>query len=118
MFGDQTRGRLRKVLSSRPLVYLGTISLSFYLWHLPLVDKVKQLTVPDWEAREALAAHPPADNPLAAAATFTGNYPWVVLITWLVSLLVASLLYRYVELPFLRLKDAPLRNLWRRDDRR
>jgi peptidoglycan/LPS O-acetylase OafA/YrhL len=118
MFGDQTRGRLRKVLSSRPLVYLGTISLSFYLWHLPLVDKVKQLTVPDWDQREALAAHPSPDRPLSAAATFTGSYPRVVLITFVVSLLVASFLYRYVELPFLHLKDEPLRNLWRHRHRR
>jgi peptidoglycan/LPS O-acetylase OafA/YrhL len=117
LFGDQTRGRLRRVLASRPLVYLGTISLSFYLWHLPLVEKVKQWTVVDWHQREELAAHPPSDNPLAAAATFTGSYPRVVLITWVLSFLVASLLYRFVELPFLRLKDAPLRRLFRRPRR-
>jgi peptidoglycan/LPS O-acetylase OafA/YrhL len=99
-------------------VYLGTISLSFYLWHLPLVDKVKQLTVSDWDQREQLAAHPSPDNPLSAAATFTGSYPRVVLITFVVSLLVASFLYRYVELPFLHLKDEPLRNLWRHRHRR
>jgi peptidoglycan/LPS O-acetylase OafA/YrhL len=114
MFGDQTRGRLRRVLSSRPLVWLGTISLSFYLWHLPVIDKVKQLTVPNWDELEAMAAHPDPARPLSAAATFTGSFPRVVLITFIVSLLLASLLYRYVELPFLRLKDAPLRDLWRR----
>jgi peptidoglycan/LPS O-acetylase OafA/YrhL len=114
MFGDQTRGRLRRVLSSRPLVYLGAISLSFYLWHLPLVDKVKQFTVEDWESRAATAANASASNPLGALATFTGSYPRVVLLTAAVSLVVASLLYRYVELPFLRAKDVPLHRLGRR----
>jgi peptidoglycan/LPS O-acetylase OafA/YrhL len=95
-------------------VFLGTISLSFYLWHLPLVEKAKEWTVPDWVERERLAANPPAGNPLASASTFTGNYLLVVAITLALSLLVATLLYRFVELPFLRLKDAPLRTLWPR----
>jgi peptidoglycan/LPS O-acetylase OafA/YrhL len=114
IFGDQTRGVLRKILSSRPLVYLGAISLSFYLWHLALIEKAKEWTVPEYLAKRALAANPPPDNPLAGVATFTGNFGKVVLISWILSFLVASLLYRYVELPFLRLKDEPLRSLRRR----
>ena len=74
MFGDQRAGRLRHLLASRPLAYLGAISLSFYLWHLALIEQVKAWTVPDWPARVALAANPPPDNPLAGLATFTGNF--------------------------------------------
>lgn len=103
MFGDQTQGRLRKVLSSKPLVYLGGISLSFYLWHLVLVDQAKAWTVPDYES-------------LTGLATFTGNFFVVAALAWLVSFLVASLLFRWVELPFLRLKDEPLHRLFRRRD--
>lgn len=103
MFGDQTQGRLRRVLASKPLVYLGGISLSFYLWHLVLVDQAKAWTVPDYES-------------LTGLATFTGNFFVVAALAWLVSFLVASLLFRWVELPFLRLKDEPLHRLVRRRD--
>ncbi|MEZ5141930.1 MAG: acyltransferase family protein [Acidimicrobiales bacterium] len=101
MFGDQTQGRLRRALASKPLVYLGGISLSFYLWHLALVDQAKAWTVPDYES-------------LTGLATFTGNFFVVAGLAWLVTFLVASLLFRVVELPFLRLKDEPLRSLVRR----
>jgi peptidoglycan/LPS O-acetylase OafA/YrhL len=115
LFGDQTKGRLRRTLASRPLVYLGGISLSFYLWHLVLIEQAKAWTVPDYEQLQALAANPPPDNPLAGLATFTGNFFVVAALAWIVSFLVASLLFRVVELPFLRLKDEPLRALFRRD---
>jgi peptidoglycan/LPS O-acetylase OafA/YrhL len=111
MFGDQTHGRLRRVLASKPLVYLGAISLSFYLWHLVLIEAAKRWTVPDYGARVALATNPPPGNDLAALATFVGDYWKVALIAWGLSFGVASLLHRWVEVPFLRLKDGPLRQL-------
>lgn len=99
MFGDQRRGRLRAVLSSRPLVFLGAVSLSFYLWHLVIIEQVKARTVPDWEARVAMAANPPPGNELAGLATFAGNL-WVVAgLAWLASLIVASVLHYAVERP-------------------
>ena len=114
IFGDQTRGRLRRVLSSRPLVYLGAISLSFYLWHLAIIEQAKYWTIPDYAEKVALAANPPPGNPLAGVATFTGPYLKIVVISWVVSFLVASVLFHFVELPFLRLKDEPLRALLHR----
>jgi peptidoglycan/LPS O-acetylase OafA/YrhL len=115
IFGDQTKGRLRRLLAARPLVYLGAVSLSFYLWHLMLIDQVKQWTVVDWSTRVEMATHPPPGNMLASVATFTGNYAEVVLISWVLAFAVASVLYRLVELRFLRIKDQPLRTLFRRD---
>jgi peptidoglycan/LPS O-acetylase OafA/YrhL len=114
MFGDQTRGRLRAMLSSRPLVYLGAISLSFYLWHLNIIEWVKEWTIPDYGHLQDLAAHPPPGNPLAGVATFTGNYLEIVVISFTLSLVVASIIFRFVELPFQRLKDEPLRAMLRR----
>ena len=42
MFGDQTAGRGRRFLASRPLVLLGTVSLGFYLFHLAFLGKVQE----------------------------------------------------------------------------
>ncbi|MCX7620759.1 MAG: acyltransferase, partial [Acidimicrobiales bacterium] len=111
MFGDQTQGRLRRVLASKPLTYLGAISLSFYLWHLALIEQAKRWTVPDYQERVALAANPPPDNELAALATFVGDYWKVALIAWVLSFAIAAVLHRVVESPFLRLKDSPLATL-------
>ncbi len=111
IFGDQSRGQLRRLLSSRPLVYLGSVSLSFYLWHLVIIDQVKAWTVPNYDQLVELAAHPPPGNTLAGVATFTGNYLEIVVISFVLSLIVASILFRVVELPFLKLKDAPVRSL-------
>ena len=93
------------------MVYLGAISLSFYLWHLVVIEQVKAWTVPGYEQLKDLAAHPRPGNVLDAVGTFRGNYLEVLLIAWILSFLVASVLFRFVELPFLRLKDRPLRSL-------
>ncbi len=102
MFGDQAAGRLRRVLASRPLVHLGAVSLSFYLWHLALVEQVKAWTVPDYAALRAAAANPQPGNPLGGLETFTGNFWLVAGLTWLLSLAVATVLHRTVELPGMR----------------
>lgn len=111
VFGDQTKGRLRHFLSSRPMVYLGAISLSFYLWHLNILEAVKDWTIPDYSQLQELAANPPPGNVLAPVATFTGNFLVVAVLTWVISFFVASVLYRAVELPFLKLRDRPIRQL-------
>lgn len=118
IFGDQTRGRLRRTLASRPLVYLGGISLSFYLWHLAIIEQAKYWTIPDYAGLVERAAHPRPGNTLDGVGTFQGPYLKIVLISWIVSFLVASVLFRLVELPFLRLKDQPLWALLRVPARR
>lgn len=107
LFGDQSRGRIRAMLTWRPLVYLGVISLSFYLWHLALIAVAKSWTVPGYDALVAIAADPPPGNPLAGVATFTGSFPLVAGVAWLLSLAVASAAFHAVELPFLRRKAPP-----------
>jgi peptidoglycan/LPS O-acetylase OafA/YrhL len=109
IFGDQRSGRFRAVLASRPLAWLGAISLSFYLWHLDLIHQAQRWTVSDFAEREAMAENP--SNLAEALATFTGNF-WVVSAVAIVStLVVAALVHRLVETPFLLLKDRPLRGL-------
>ncbi len=50
VFGDQERGRLRAVLQSRPVVWLGTVSYGLYLWHLNLLSEF-----PSWIHRAPTA---------------------------------------------------------------
>src|SRR4029077_21251018 len=47
MFGDQTKGRGRRFLASKPLVLLGTVSLGFYLFHLAVMTNVQEWLAPD-----------------------------------------------------------------------
>ncbi|MBI2705398.1 MAG: acyltransferase family protein [Actinobacteria bacterium] len=112
MFGDQTKGRLRAFLSSRPMVYLGAISLSFYLWHLNILEAVKDWTIPGYAVLQQRAADAGPNGGLASVATFTGNFVVVAVLTWLLSFAVGSVLYRSVEVPFLRLKGKPIRSLF------
>ena len=97
MFGDQTRGRARRFLASRPLVFLGTISLGFYLFHLALLFNVQ-----DWLA------------PSGESGAFYGSLPTVFGLTFVLSIAFAAISYYLVERPFLRLKDKPLTSLVRR----
>ena len=108
LFGDQSVGRLRAVLRWRPLVYAGGLSLSFYLWHLDVMGQVKEWTVP---AYTALAERAQGAEGLASLAIFTGNF-WIVSFwTIVVTGAIAVVLHRLVELPFLTLRNRPLRDI-------
>ena len=99
MFGDQTKGRARKVLASRPLVYLGTISLGFYLFHLALMTNIQEWLDP---------SNGPADG------DFYGSLPTVFGLTFVTSIAAASISYLLIEKPFLRLKDRSLVSVLKR----
>jgi peptidoglycan/LPS O-acetylase OafA/YrhL len=91
MFGDQTAGVGRRILASRPLVMLGTVSLGFYLFHLAVMGNVQE-----WLA------------PSGTSSAFYGTLPAVFGLTFVLSIALAFLSYYLVEKPFLRLKDRPL----------
>ncbi len=98
MFGDQTQGRGRKFLASRPLVLLGTVSLGFYLFHLAVMGNVQE-----WLA------------PSGTSSDFYGSLPVVFSLTFVLSIGLAFLSYYLVEKPFLRLKDRSITSIWHRD---
>ena len=63
------KGRARRVLASRPLVYLGTVSLGFYLFHLALMTNIQE-----WLA------------PAGTSGAFYGSLPTVFSLTFVASI--------------------------------
>lgn len=95
-FGDQTKGRLRHALASPIPVYLGTVSLGFYLWHLHILQQLR-----DW-------------MDLGPFQGTTRDFVVLAVLTFVLGLIAATVSYFVVERPFLRLKDRPISTLWRR----
>ena len=78
-------GLLNRFLESPPLRYLGKISYGLYVYHFPIIwfaIRVRDFGVVDPYAK-----------------------PVIALISFIVTLLVASLSYKYLEKPLLNLKD-------------
>jgi peptidoglycan/LPS O-acetylase OafA/YrhL len=78
------RGALAAVLRARPLAWLGRVSYSLYLWHLPVLVALGYLP----------GAH--TGRPIAGPAAAI-----------VVALVVAAASYRFIEQPFLRRKNQP-----------
>ncbi len=97
VFGDSRSGAPRRILSWRPVVWIGVISYSFYLWHLTIVQLLA--TPGSGGAFSAgglnLLAH------IHVARTFL-----LYVLSLAVTLVVAGLSYRFVELPFLKRKES------------
>jgi peptidoglycan/LPS O-acetylase OafA/YrhL len=101
MFGDQTQGRGRRLLSSKVAAYGGAISYGFYLFHLAVLHKVQEHL---------------------GYAPFDGGFVPIYLGTAAVTIVLASFAYYTVEKPTLGLKDQPLAamvsSLWVRHPKR
>ena len=81
VLGDQTAGRTRRLLASRPVTYLGEISYGVFLFHLVLLTGAYSWF--SWQQ-------------------FTGSLPLVFLGTWLAGAIVAAAVYELVERPLRR----------------
>lgn len=95
IFGDQRRGLPRMVLAWRPAIWLGVISYSFYLYHLPIVAL---LAIRHTSAFSATGLNLMAHVHFARTAV-------LYILSLAITGVVATLSYQLVELPFLRRKE-------------
>jgi peptidoglycan/LPS O-acetylase OafA/YrhL len=79
---DSSRGRFVRLLSTRPLVYVGKVSYGVYLFHVPVLGSLERAC--PWLAERPLALFPPA---------------------FLLSVVLAGFCFRTIEMPILALKD-------------
>jgi peptidoglycan/LPS O-acetylase OafA/YrhL len=95
VFGDERSGVPRRLLRARPVVWLGVISYSFYLWHLTIVEVI---------------ATPGRGSAFSAAGlnllghVHTARTFVLFVVSLAATVVIASLSYRFIELPFLRRK--------------
>jgi peptidoglycan/LPS O-acetylase OafA/YrhL len=64
--GDQRRGRLRRALANRVLLYLGLVSYGIFLWHMAVIEQLKR-----WHLERIDFIHPYVLWPLVALAITT-----------------------------------------------
>jgi peptidoglycan/LPS O-acetylase OafA/YrhL len=86
LLAASTNHALRPILENRPIVFLGLISYSLYLWHWPLLSL----------ARYYLMVRPS---------------PWMTALIIALSLAAAALSWRFIEQPFRRGGLWPARNV-------
>jgi peptidoglycan/LPS O-acetylase OafA/YrhL len=97
IFGRPEEGRVRRLLGARPLVALGVISYSFYLYHLTVSELIAR-------GRQAGSFSSPGLDLLGHVHFMPTLILYVVTLS--ATLVVATVSYRVIELPFLRRKEA------------
>lgn len=82
VFGPAERGTVRRFLQLRPVVFLGTISYGIYLWHQAFIEQITEVT---------------------NGVTFRSPFLPAALGALAMSVIVATVSFRLVEQPLLRL---------------
>lgn len=98
VFGTRAGGTARRLLAWRPLALLGLISYGVYLYHLTVAELL-------WESHDPF--HFSAAG-LGLVDRIRGSHVATLALlagTLAVSVILAALSYRFVELPFLRRKE-------------
>jgi peptidoglycan/LPS O-acetylase OafA/YrhL len=98
VFAGPRPGFPRRLLGARPIAWLGVISYSFYLWHLAILELIASPRTPTGTTGLNLLGH-----------LHTARGLVLYVLTFSVTVLVATISYRTVELPFLRRKESARR---------
>jgi peptidoglycan/LPS O-acetylase OafA/YrhL len=93
VFGPQHQGVFRRLMQWKPIAYFGFVSFGVYLYHEGWMNQGRL-----W-----------ASFPL-----FNGDFMAILTMTVGWAVLSAAVSYRFIEAPFLKLKDRPLRALFER----
>jgi peptidoglycan/LPS O-acetylase OafA/YrhL len=100
VFGQPNRGWLRKVFGWAPLVWIGTVSYAFYLWHYQILLKLESTLVPGF------------GHGLPSSDRFAEAYTTIILIA--LSLVAGALSWYLLEKPSQKLAARWLRARARR----
>jgi peptidoglycan/LPS O-acetylase OafA/YrhL len=95
VFGEGRGGWPRRVLAWRPLVYLGVISYSVYLYHLVVAQLLGESSDPLHFSSSGLGL---------VGKVHTLGTPLMFILTLAGSVLIATISYHFIELPFLKRK--------------
>ena len=112
VFGATLGGLPRRILASRLLSWLGVVSYGIFLWHVTLLG---WLIGPGYSVGRGPSPRSPLVRGLPG---FVSDHVLLAALgsTLALSIGAAALSYYLVELPFLRLKERPLRGLFRARD--
>jgi peptidoglycan/LPS O-acetylase OafA/YrhL len=94
VFGDRAGGLPRRFLAWTPVAWVGMVSYSVYLWHLPIAELLARPGVPEQFSASGLDLVHRVD-------VLTIPLLWYMTATF--TLVLSWLTFRYVELPFIRL---------------
>lgn len=70
VFGDPSRGLVRRLLANRVMLWIGLVSYALYLWHVAIIVKLIELGVLDALGRPAFIAAALGVSLIVAAASF------------------------------------------------
>lgn len=112
VFGPQTResSLVRRFLTTRLMVYLGTISYGVYLWHEVLIDRYLSLTGFHDPGVSAFSLYS-SDVPFRWNTSSLISIPWFTFVLAILgaTIVCATISYYALERPVLRLKNLPQR---------
>ncbi|MCW2991652.1 MAG: acyltransferase, partial [Solirubrobacterales bacterium] len=100
VYGDEAGGLPRRFLAWRPVAWVGTVSYSVYLWHLPIAELLARPSVPEQFDAGGLDLVNRVD-------VLTIPLLWYMTATF--ALALSWLTFRYVEAPFIRLASGARR---------
>ncbi len=97
VFGDQTKGLIRRFVTFKPIWWAGSVSYGFYLWHNNLIERLVTMPGPT-------PTSPPKWTGIFGWQVFNANVYGLMLGALVLGLGAAAISWYLVEKPLLRFK--------------